>query len=89
MITIPCDHLEEVLEICGRLCSIPDSEFGQTSPFSMAMAEAQSVGSAVSFFLGDCCGVEGDCTDMDAHFFFTAFGKMRTLEGIGSAFYLS
>ncbi len=48
-----------------------------------------SVGSAVSFFLGNCHGVEGDCADMDACFFFTAFGKMRTLEGIGSAFHLS
>jgi hypothetical protein len=41
LITIPRDHLEVVLEVCGRLCSIPDSKFGQTSPFSMAMAEAQ------------------------------------------------
>ncbi len=48
-----------------------------------------SVGSMVSFFLGDCCGVEWDCADMDVHFFFTAFGKMRTLDGIGSAFHLS
>ncbi len=48
-----------------------------------------SVGGAVSFFLGDPCGVEGDCMDMDAHFFCTAFGTMRTLDGIRSAFYLS
>jgi hypothetical protein len=41
LITIPCDHLEVVLKICGRLCSILDSKFGQTSPFSMAMAEAR------------------------------------------------
>ena len=47
-----------------------------------------SVGGA-SFFLGDCCSVEGDCANMDVHFFFTAFGKMRTLGGIGSVFYLS
>ncbi len=48
-----------------------------------------SVGSAVSFFLGDHCGVEGDCANMDACFFFKAFGTMRTLDGIGSAFHLS
>ncbi len=48
-----------------------------------------SVGSAVSFFLGDCCGVEGGCAHMDARFFFTAFRKTRTLDGIGSAFHLS
>ncbi len=45
------------------------------------------LGSAVSFFLGDRCGVEGDCAKMDACFFFTAFGTMRTLDGIGSAFH--
>ncbi len=48
-----------------------------------------SVGGAVSFFIGDCCGVEGDCTDMDACFFHTAFRMMRTLDGIGCAFHLS
>ncbi len=48
-----------------------------------------SVGRAVLFFLGDNCGVEGDCADKDAHFFFTAFGKMRTLDGIGRALHLS
>jgi hypothetical protein len=45
-----------------------------------------SVGGAISFFLGDCCGVEGDCAVMDAHFFFTAFAIMRTSDGIGGAF---
>jgi hypothetical protein len=48
-----------------------------------------SVGGMVSFFLGDCRGFEGDCADMDAPFFFTAFGTMRTPDGIGSAFHLS
>ncbi len=48
-----------------------------------------SVVSAVVFFMGDCHGVEGDCAAMDAHFFFTAFGTMRTLDRIGSAFHLS
>ncbi len=48
-----------------------------------------SVGSTVSFFLGDCCSVEGDCADMDARFFFTAFGKMRTPDSLGSSFHLS
>ncbi len=48
-----------------------------------------SVGGAVSFFLGDCCGVEGDCTKMYAHFFFTAFGTMMTLNSIESSFHLS
>ncbi len=47
------------------------------------------VGGAVSFFLGDRCSVEGDCANMDEHFFFTAFGTMRTLDSIGSAFHLS
>ncbi len=48
-----------------------------------------SVGGVVSFFLGDRHSVEGDCANMGARFFFTAFGMMRTLEGIGSAFHLS
>jgi hypothetical protein len=48
-----------------------------------------SVGSAVSFFLGNRRGVEGDCVNMDACFFFTVFGTMRTLDSIGSAFHLS
>ncbi len=47
------------------------------------------VGGTVSFFLGDHCSVEGDCTDMNTCFFFTAFRKMRTLDGIGGAFHLS
>ncbi len=38
-----------------------------------------SVGIAVSFFLGDCCGVEGDCANMDAHFFFSIWEN----EGFG------
>jgi hypothetical protein len=41
LITIPQDHLKVVLKVHGRLCSIPDSKFGHTSSFSMAMAEAQ------------------------------------------------
>ncbi len=48
-----------------------------------------SVGGAVSFFLGDCYGVEGECANMDACFFYTAFWTMRILDGIGSAFHLS
>ncbi len=36
-----------------------------------------SVGGAVSFFMGNCCSVEGD-----VHFFFTAFGTMRTLDSV-------
>ncbi len=46
-------------------------------------------GGTVSFFLGDCCGVEGDWANMDVQFFFTAFGTMRTSDGIESAFHLS
>ncbi len=42
-----------------------------------------SVGGAVSFFFGDPCGVEGDCAKMDADFFFTLFGTMRTSDSIG------
>ncbi len=48
-----------------------------------------SVVGAVSIFLGDHCGVEGDCTTIEVHFFFTAFGTMRTSDGMGSAFHLS
>ncbi len=48
-----------------------------------------SVCGAVSFFLGDHSGVKRDRADMDARFFFTAFGTMRTSDGIGSAFHLS
>ncbi len=48
-----------------------------------------SAGGAVSFFLGDCCGVEGDCADMGVRFFFTVFETLRTSDGIGSAFHLS
>jgi hypothetical protein len=48
-----------------------------------------SVGGAVSFFLVDRPGIEGDCADMDVHFVFTAVGKMRTLDSIGYAFHLS
>ena len=47
-----------------------------------------SVGGAVSFFLGDCYGVEGECANMDARLFLTAFGTMRTSDGL-SAFHLS
>jgi hypothetical protein len=47
------------------------------------------VGVGVSFFLGDHCSVDGDGTNMDARFFFTAFGTMRTSDSIGSAYHLS
>jgi hypothetical protein len=40
LITIPRNHLKVVLEVHGRLCSVPDSRFRQISPFSTAMAEA-------------------------------------------------
>jgi hypothetical protein len=41
LIPIPCDHLKVVLKVCGRLRSVPDSEFGRTSAFSTAMAKAR------------------------------------------------
>jgi hypothetical protein len=39
LITIPCDHLEVVLKVCGSF-SIPYGKFGHTYPFSTVMAEA-------------------------------------------------
>jgi hypothetical protein len=63
-----------------------------------------SVGGAMSFFLGDCGGVDGNGATMEAHNFFSAvmdalffltdlgrslfIAERRTLEGMVCAFHL-
>ncbi len=47
-----------------------------------------SVGGAMSFFFGDCGGVDGNGAAMEAHFFFTAMDALFFLTDLGRSLFI-